>query len=258
MAESIPNPPRGIVIIAHRGFSGCAPENTHAAFSLAADLGVEAVECDVRLSRDGEVVVIHDKRVNRTTDGHGAVNTLTLDELKSLDAGSWFHHRFSGERILTLDESLDFLQRFQWINIEIKADSISRRDAGILVRKTVDRILRRGLDQKIILSSFHHPLLVYAREISPKIHTAVLYYALLHGNHRPSTLVKRIGASGFVGGKHEVLTPMLSNARKHGIPVFVYTLNTERDLRRWMKRGVAGVVTNFPDRALAVRNSLTV
>jgi glycerophosphoryl diester phosphodiesterase len=257
MTEPIPNPPRGIVIIAHRGFSGCAPENTQAAFSLAADLGVEAVECDVRLSRDSEVVVIHDKNVSRTTDGQGAVNSLTLRELKSLDAGAWFHRRYSGERILTLDEALDILRRFQWINVEIKADSISRSEAGILVEKTVDRILRHGLENKIILSSFHHPLLVYARTIAPQIQTAVLYYALLHGNHLPSTLVKKIGASAFVGGKHEVLPPMLGNAQKNGIPVFIYTLNTERDLRRWMKRGVTGIVTNFPDRALAVRNALT-
>ncbi len=257
MTKPIPNPPPGIVIVAHRGFSGCAPENTHAAFSQAADLGVEAVECDVRLTRDSEVVVIHDKKVNRTTDGRGAVNSLTLRELKSLDAGAWFHRRFSGERILTLDEALDILQRFQWINVEIKADSISRNEAGILVEKTVDRILHHGLGKKIILSSFHHPLLVYVRTIAPQIHTAVLYYALLHGNRLPSTLVKKIGASGFVGGKHEILPSMLRNARKNGIPVFIYTLNTERDLRRWMKRGVTGVVTNFPDRALVVRNALT-
>lgn len=257
MNEPSPNPPRDVVIVAHRGFSGCAPENTHAAFSLAADLGVEAVECDVRLTRDKEVVVIHDKKVDRTTDGHGAVSSLTLQELQSLDAGSWFHRRFSGERILTLDEALDVLQQFQWINIEIKTDGISRHEAGVLVEKTTAQILHRNLEDKVIISSFYHPILVRSYKIAPRIRTAVLYHAILHGSRRPSTLVRKVGAWGFVGGKREVFAPMLRNARRNTIPVFVFTLNTERDLQRWMKRGVTGVVTNFPDRALKVRKALT-
>ena len=257
MNESLPSSPREVAIVAHRGFSGCAPENTRAAFSLAADLGVEAVECDVRLSRDGNVVVIHDNKVDRTTDGRGAVNSLTLQDLQSLDAGAWFDSRFSGERILTLDQALDVLQRFRWINVEIKADSISPTEAGNLVEKTAACILHRRMEKKVILSSFHHQLLVYARSVAPQIRTAVLFYGLLHGHHLPSTLVKKIGAWGFVGGKHEVVPPMLTNARKNGIPVFIYTLNTERDLHRWIKRVVAGVVTNFPDRALQVRKILS-
>jgi glycerophosphoryl diester phosphodiesterase len=253
MAEPMLSPPHEVIIIAHRGFSGRAPENTHAAFSLAADLGIEAVECDVRLTGDQEVVVIHDRTVNRTTDGHGAVSNLTLRYLKSLDAGSWFHKRFSGERILALENALDILERFQWINIEIKTDSISRRETGILAEKTISCILHRKLEHKIILSSFYHPILARVRIIAPQIRTAVLYHAMLHGRHRPSTLVKKIGASCFVGGKHEVFAPMLRNAKHYAIPVFIYSLNTERDLLRWMKRGVDGVVTNFPDKALKVR-----
>ncbi|MGD0339190.1 MAG: glycerophosphodiester phosphodiesterase family protein [Bacteroidota bacterium] len=249
-------PPGEVIIVAHRGFSGGAPENTYTAFSLAADLGVEAAECDVRLSYDQEVVIIHDRTVNRTTNGHGAVNDIPLKYLQSLDAGSWFHRRFSGERILTLDESLDILQRFQWINIEIKTDGISRREAGILIEKTTTRILHRKLEDKVIISSFYHPILVRSRIVAPQIRTAVLYHAILHGSHRPSTLVKRVGAWGFVGGKHEIFAPMLRNARQNNIPVFVFTLNTERDLHKWIKRGVTGVVTNFPDRALKVRKIL--
>ncbi len=248
---------REVVIVAHRGFSGRAPENTNAAFSIAADLGIEAVECDVRLTRDGEVVVIHDKTVNRTTDGHGAVKELTLTELQSLDAGSWFHRRFAGERILTLDEALNILQRFQWINVEIKTDSLSRSETNILLEKTIDRILNRKMENKVMLSSFHHPLLVRARTVAPRIQTAVLYHPILHGSHMPSTLVKKIRASAFVGSKNKTFTPMIKNAIRHNIPLFIYTLNTERDLLRWMKRGVTGVVTNFPDRAIKVRKTLT-
>lgn len=257
MKKQTLTPPHEVIIIAHRGASGHAPENTRAAFSFAADLGVEAVECDVRLTRDNEVVVIHDRTVNRTTNGHGAVNTLPLKDVQSLDAGAWFHRRFSGEHILTLDEALDAMQRFQWINIEIKTDGISRREAGIVVEKTTARIVHRKLERKVILSSFYHPILIRARIIAPQIRTAVLYHTILHRSRRPSTLVKKAGAWGFVGGKHEVFTPMLRNARQNNIPVFIFTLNTERDLQRWMKREIAGVVTNFPERALEIRKKLT-
>lgn len=113
-------PARGVG--AHRGGARHRPENTLAAFREALRLGAHMLELDLRLSADGAIVVMHDARVNRTTDGRGAVADLTLAELRRLDAGSRFSARFAGERVPTLEEVLDLLPRDVWANLQIKKD----------------------------------------------------------------------------------------------------------------------------------------
>src|SRR5213075_2825191 len=112
---------------AHRGASRKAPENTLAAFSRAIDDGADGIELDVRLTADGEIVVFHDSRLNRTTDGSGKIERCTLDELKRLSAGSWFHPVFGGESIPTLDQALELVRRRVGVNIELKSDRIRTR-----------------------------------------------------------------------------------------------------------------------------------
>ncbi len=244
------------IIVAHRGFSGRAPENTASAFSMAAALQVEMVECDIRLTRDEEVVVFHDMTVNRTTDGIGAVRHLTLSKLKSLDAGRWFHQKFTGEKILTLDEALNILKSFQWINIETKGDGITKETGKKIVEKAIAIIHRHKLQEKMIFSSFDHYLVKHVREVDPSLHTAVIYSSYLHGLRSPYSLIRRVEATGFVTGKHDVRKQMLIELWDNGIPVFIYTLNKATELERWMKRGVTGVITNFPDIALEVRKRI--
>lgn len=112
-----------IMVIAHRGFSGQAPENTLASFQKAVELGSDMIELDVRFSKDGQVVVIHDDTIDRTTNGRGKVADYTLKELKQFDAGSWFAPQFSGERIPTLKEVLELVKGKVLVNIEIKDES---------------------------------------------------------------------------------------------------------------------------------------
>ena len=119
-AAEIVMPTRGIC--AHRGASATCPENTLAAFREAIRLGVQQIELDVYLLRDGSLAVIHDATVDRTTDGHGPVSELTLEEIKKLDAGSKTHPRFAGERIPTLAEALAVMPRNIWLNIHLKGD----------------------------------------------------------------------------------------------------------------------------------------
>ena len=112
-----------VLVVAHRGCSGRAPENTIAAFEMALEQGSDMIECDVRLTKDEEVVVFHDRALDRTTNGKGPVEQRTLEELKRLDAGSWFSSKFSGERIPTLSEVLHLLEGRAFLNIELKTDS---------------------------------------------------------------------------------------------------------------------------------------
>ncbi|MEK6570557.1 MAG: glycerophosphodiester phosphodiesterase family protein [Bacteroidota bacterium] len=129
-----------LLVVAHRGCSGRAPENTVAAFEMALEFGADMIECDVRLTKDDEVVVFHDRTLNRTTDGGGPVEERTLEDLKKLDAGSWFSRRFSGERIPTLNEVLCLLEGRAFLNIELKADSRKRRSHVLLEERVLQAV----------------------------------------------------------------------------------------------------------------------
>jgi len=115
-----------VIVIAHRGFSGGAPENTISAFKKAIEVGSDMIELDVRFSKDGEIVVIHDETLERTTTGKGRVIEKTISELKQLDAGSKFHSSFSGEKIPTLRDVLQLAHRQIPVNIELKMGDYGR------------------------------------------------------------------------------------------------------------------------------------
>ncbi|HHW48137.1 MAG TPA: glycerophosphodiester phosphodiesterase, partial [Clostridiaceae bacterium] len=161
------------VVIAHRGAPKHAPENTIAAFRKALELGAEGIELDVHLSADGHLVVIHDEKVDRTSDGKGLVKEKTLEELKALDFGSWFSKEFKGETIPTLDEVLELLKSWTGIiNIEIKGGSVFYPN---IEEKVVRKIEKLKIEEKIIISSFNHYSLVEIKKLNPKIKTGILY-----------------------------------------------------------------------------------
>lgn len=241
------------LIIAHRGYSGKAPENTLTAFRLALEAGVDMVELDVQLSRDQEVVVFHDRTVNRTTDGKGAIHDLTLRELKSLDAGSWFHRKFSGERIPTLREVLEFLNHQIGINIEMKANSRSQHWSEQLESKVVHIIKEHGIENNVVLSSFDHRIIKRIKHAHPELVTAVLYRTIKDFGKRPSKLVASAHANAFVCSRWRATRRIIDDAHRHDIPIFVYTINTQWELEKMMRYGVQGIITNFPEIARNLR-----
>ncbi|MEE8523355.1 MAG: glycerophosphodiester phosphodiesterase family protein, partial [Thermoanaerobaculia bacterium] len=141
-------------VIAHRGFSGVAPENTLVAIRKAIDVGADMAEIDVLLSRDRHVVVIHDDTLDRTTDGKGPVEDLSLEELRRLDAGSWFSAEFAGERMPTLAEVLDLVRGRILLNVEIKSEAVTREIEGGIVDRVLRLIAEREMGDQVILSSF--------------------------------------------------------------------------------------------------------
>src|SRR5512135_624414 len=142
-----------MMVVAHRGSSGSAPENTLAAFRMAIDAGVDMIELDVRMTRDYHLVVHHDRRLERTTNGRGLVWEKTLQELKFLDAGSWYAPRFRGETIPTLREVMDMLPAHVGLNIEVKTDGDPRKNQA-LEESCVLLIRERRFEKRTILSSF--------------------------------------------------------------------------------------------------------
>jgi glycerophosphoryl diester phosphodiesterase len=242
-------------VIAHRGASGHAPENTLSAFLLAAEMGAEAIELDVHLAADGEVVVIHNDTVDATTDGHGRVSQMTLDELKALDAGGWYDVRYAGERIPTLAEVFEAVGHRLLINVEIKIErglgATRAIRSGQLEAEVIRLIEDYQMTRRVILSSFSPGSLRRAYRLHPNIPLGYLY---ARSPRRPPFLIPRIVHALVV--PYDALHPALSlvdaayvaGARQWGPPVNVWTVNASDDMRRMSGLGVAGIITNYPDR----------
>ncbi len=238
---------RGPMVVAHRGCSGKSPENTLAAFKMACDLGADMIECDVRLTKDGQVVAFHDRTLDRTTNGKGRIESRSLEELKRLDAGSWFHARFAGERIPTLSEVLELLKDRAFLNIELKANDRERHSLALLRQQVLRVVKAHRAESRVFLGSFNHRLMREIKAENPRVTTAIIYKAMRDFPFRPSWLVARARADAFVCGRWWLSDRFLKDLRAHNIPVFVYTVNTVKDVQSMVRASVDGIITNFPD-----------
>ena len=239
--------PYRVYVVAHRGFSGKAPENTIAAFSMALDAGVDMLELDVRLSRDNAVVVIHDQKVDRTTNGRGRVHDMTLEELKSLDAGSWFGKRFSGETIPTLQEVFSILDDRTYVNIEIKPDALSSWRSLELETQCLAIVKKNRAEKRVLFSSFDYRIIRRMKQLSPDFIGGVLYNVMKDMGKTPGWLAKRASAGAFICGKRQITKRMVRNAHDHDLKVGVYTINTKREVEKILRYRVDAIITNFPD-----------
>lgn len=230
--------------IAHRGASKVAPPNTLAAFVKAVELGADGIEFDVHLSADGVPVVIHDFTVDATTNGHGRVADLTLAQLKALDAGARFAPKFAGERIPTLGEVLDALGNRLLLNIELKSTSL--RDNG-LERAVLAQIQQRGLDGRVLLSSFNPFSLRRAGQLAPHIPLGLLYAPDLPLPLRRAWLAFLFPHQARHPEHTMVDARYMAWARKHGYRVYTWTVDAPDEMRRLITLGVDGIITNVPD-----------
>jgi glycerophosphoryl diester phosphodiesterase len=239
------------LILAHRGASRRAPENTMAAFRLAAQLGADGIELDVQLSKDGEAVVMHDSRVDRTSDGHGRVADLTLAELRALDAGGWVAPEFAGERIPTLAEVLYELGPRLVLNVELKTAGLF---GGGLEVEVVRLVEDAGLGERVILSSFDPLALWRVRRLNPHLSTGLLYAP-------DSSLVVRgrwlqaLARPAALHPRWDTLDGSdVAAAHRQGLAVRPWTCDDPGGLRRLIAWGVDAIITNVPDVARAVRD----
>lgn len=229
---------------AHRGASGYYPENTMMAFEEAVNMGCTGIETDVHMTKDGELVLIHDEMVDRTTNGSGYVKDYSLKEIKRLDAGSVKGQQFKGVTIPTLEELLEFLRGKEiLLNIELKTDVIWY--SGI-EEKVLDIVNKYDLKDKVIVSSFNHYSVHKCKEICKDIKIGLLY---MEGIFEPHLYAKTVGAQAI----HPYF-PAIDNkavidrVRQSGIMVNTWTINEEKDLRRFLEFGVDGIITNYPDK----------
>ncbi|MFP5200890.1 MULTISPECIES: glycerophosphodiester phosphodiesterase [Bacillus] len=229
-------------IIAHRGSSSAAPENTFAAFDLAVQQGADYIELDVQLTMDQHVAVIHDVTVDRTTNGSGLVKSYTLDQLKKLDAGSWFDSQYANERIPTLQEILERYSQRVGILIEIKHP---KQQIGI-EKAVVDIINRFAYSRHIMVQSFDANALQRVKAYAPSLRTAFII--------KPSAfkLTKRKLAeySSFADclnmKKTMINRWLIDRIHSFGMDVFIWTVKDQKTADRMKTYPIDGVVTDHP------------
>jgi len=229
------------LVIAHRGAAGQAPENTLAAFRLAVGQGCDMIELDAQLSADGEIVICHDEKVDRTTDGSGFIRDMTLDRLRRLDAGAWFSPACAGERIPTLSEVFALVPARVGINIELKCSD------DRIIRLLPPLIRKWGRTASVIVSSFDHRLLQRLKKAAPDLRIGLVYAALLPD---PVQLVRDFGPGVHAVHPHHALIEAedITALRACGLEVFPWTVNDSADMKRLAEQGVSGIITDHPDR----------
>ncbi len=238
---------------AHRGASGYAPENTLPAFQMALAMKSRFIELDVQMSSDGEIIVIHDPRVDRTTEGKGSVGSLTLAQLKALDAGSWFNRRypkkarseFTGARIPLLQEVLDLVRGAEaGLYIEIKGPELYPPD---FESKVISILREYEFEKRVVLLSFSAGSVKKVKRLEPRIRTA-----LLQARSIPDPVSAAVAVDADeLALRHSLLTPaIMQKAGNARLGVVVWTVNTEKAMQRAIASGVDCIISNYPDRVL--------
>ncbi|HXK22598.1 MAG TPA: glycerophosphodiester phosphodiesterase [Myxococcota bacterium] len=232
--------PERALVIAHRGASGQRPENTLPAYELAVRQRADMIEIDLHRTRDGEIVVTHDERLEGL-GGRGEIADASLAEVRSLDAGG-------GERVPTLDEVLDAFGARIPFNLELKQST--RGPYAGLVAETLKRVESRGLQGATLFSSFYDPVLAELRAGSPGARIGVLVSSRAPEGWRQRA--RRFGAEAVHFSAMLATAETVAAAHAEGLAVHVYTVDEPDAMRRLLAIGVDGLFTNFPDRMRAL------
>lgn len=240
--------PSGVWNIAHRGASGGAPENTFAAFDLAVRMGADLLELDVHLSRDGEVVVIHDDTLERTTNGSGYVGEYSAAQLGRLEAGSWYHPRFAGEAIPTLRQVLERYQGKVGFLVELKVSrDRSEYDKGIAEKVArVLRDFRQTSDKPLIVQSFHADVLHRFRKLLPDVPIGILVAS--PARVRWSSLKRYAAFVDYINPEVTVASlRVVKDIHRLQRKVLVWTAQDKREVARLIRFGVDGIICDYPE-----------
>jgi glycerophosphoryl diester phosphodiesterase len=222
-----------MLTIGHRGAKAYAPENTLASFQKAIEIGVDFIELDIRKTKDNQLVVIHDADVKRTTNGEGLVSHLLLKEIKNLSSEQ-------GEKIPTLNETLDFLDKKVKVIIELK--ELGLEDAVLSIVRS------KGLEKNVIISSFLEDALKKVRQLDVSIETGFIYSK--HSN--PIKTALDLKANYLLALYRFVHTANVERAHKNGLKIIVWTINDPGEAKVFMKKGVDGIASDKPEILKAV------
>lgn len=238
-------------IFAHRGFSAIAPENTLAAFQAAEAAGADGIELDVQLTKDGRLAVIHDEKLNRTTNGQGYVKDWEWKDLSQLEAKYKFPEATRDIGIPQLEEVFEWMRENEIIcNIELKNNEFPY----VGMEEKVIRLIRQfNYEGRVILSSFNHYSLTYVYQLAPDLETAALYSSHLY---MPWKYAEAIRAGAIHPNIRTVKSEIIRSAIEHGIQIRPYTVNKEKQIRWLIEEGCSALITDDPKMALSIRDSV--
>ncbi|TKD68836.1 glycerophosphodiester phosphodiesterase [Pseudalkalibacillus hwajinpoensis] len=230
-----------LTIFGHRGSSGTHPENTLISFQAANKAGANGIELDVQLTKDGIPVVIHDERVDRTTNGVGWVKDFLYEDLIRLDAGQSFSSRFQGTPIPSLDEVLEWITSTTLsLNIELKTGYVSYEG---IEDKILALLNHYQLKDRCIISSFNHYSVKHITQTDSPPETAILIMEKLV---EPWDYLKKVGAHGLHIEWQSLDEDLMHNTQKRGIPVRAFTVNDQKEILKAQKLGCDAIFTDFP------------
>lgn len=235
------------VVIAHRGASSYAPENTHSAFKLAIELNAEMIELDVSLSKDGIPVVVHDETVDRTTNASGLVSSFTLSELKNLETGAWFSEKYKGEPFPTLEEVLSYTKDKIAVNIEIKTEAVTNNPSGGIIEKALRIVKEAGVSDQVLFSSFDYRAMEHLEQLAPEMPKAILYEKSQSGELLPSELVEKYKVDAFNCSHRQLSDKWIEDLKANNIPFFIYTVNEKELMKKIIENGAKGIFSDKPD-----------
>lgn len=240
---------KSIYVVAHRGASGHAPENTMASFRRAVEMGAQFIETDLQLTRDARVIAIHDFTFDRTTTGTGEVHLLPLHQVRALDAGSWFGDRdgtsHAGEKVPVLEEILDFAKQYDVIfYLEIKSGQ-----AWGIEHVVVATLRDRNASARVMIISFDPAALDTIHRLDSTMMTGLLC-EIPSGDLVERTV--RAGARQLVARGDLITSAVTEKAHRAGLQVVAWTINDVEQMRRMIEAGVDGIITDYPDRAFEV------
>jgi glycerophosphoryl diester phosphodiesterase len=249
--SGVPLPNESLQVVAHRGASGRAPETTLAAYREALHLKADFLEADVQMTRDGEIIAIHDESVDRTTNGKGPVRQMTLAELKGLDAGSWFNKMYpdrarpdyAGQKIPTLQEIMDMASESPaGLYIEIKNPELYPPH---LESDLIHIIRRNGFEKRVVIQSFSPRSVEKVKALDPSVPAALLVDAL---ENDPVEATVRAHANELAIDHKLATRDIVQKAHERGLTVAVWTVDEHEDLKRMIGLGIDAIITDYPDR----------
>lgn len=242
-----------MTVIAHRGNSSEAPENTLAAFRSAADNNFPFIEVDVHLTKDGVPVVVHDRYLNRTSDHRFpiAIDDMTLPQVRHLDCGKWFDSSFKGEKMLTFQELLETPLNNIGLMIEIKEGSATDEELAFSILEDIKDYLSNGNDRPIIIGSKSPHIVRLIKEIAPGMTTIGIvedHQGLLEHQHNEPD---------YIAANKEIVTETVVQQLHHrGKKVWVWTVDTQEDVQKMLQCDVDGIISNYPKDIRTLTNSV--
>jgi glycerophosphoryl diester phosphodiesterase len=233
-----------LVIAAHRGSSGTAPENTMAAFREAIDTGLRFIECDVRFTEDSEIVALHDFENEEFSE-----KPILYSKIKDMDVGSWFSPDFANEKPPKLEEILEFIvQSNSFLNIELK--EFKKEDSSKKINLLIEKICKANAQKRVMICSFNYKLLKEIKSVCPRIPTATI---MLPGSQLlPAQTIEITAADGFVCSLDELNDEIVKNAKENNIYVGVYSVDSEKDFEKLFQYDIKAFGTNYPKKIVNI------